>query len=111
MSAQSYSWSACSRICRKRNVDEPGLPTERQWCVMKPEIDRRAFLKRMGQAGGLIVAGGTLASFLAACGGNVSTGGGTTPTPGVTPIGNAGLKSPGVLQWGSDYVSGAPYVF
>src|SRR5205809_8043218 len=77
---------------------------------MKPEIDRRAFLKRMGQAGGLIVAGGTLESFLAACGGNVGSGA-TTPTPGVTPIGNAGLKSPGVFQWGSDYVSGAPYVF
>src|SRR6266567_5521615 len=79
--------------------------------MMKPEIDRRTFIKRAGQAGGLIVAGGTLESFLAACGGNVSTGGGTTPTPGVTPIGNAGLKSPGVLQWGSAYVSGAPYVF
>jgi polar amino acid transport system substrate-binding protein len=78
---------------------------------MKPEIDRRTFLKRVGQAGGLIAAGGTLESFLAACGGNVSTGGGTTPTPGVTPIGNAGLKTPGVLQWGSDFVDGAPYVF
>jgi polar amino acid transport system substrate-binding protein len=77
---------------------------------MKPEIDRRTFLKRMGQAGGLIVAGGTLESILAACGGNVGTGA-TTPTPGVTPIGNAGLKTPGFLQWGSDYVSGAPYVF
>jgi len=77
---------------------------------MISEIDRRTFLKRMGQAGGLIVAGGTLESFLAACGGNVGSGA-TTPTPGVTPIGNAGLKSPGVLQWGSDYVSGAPYVF
>src|SRR6266699_4492926 len=78
---------------------------------MKPEIDRRTFLKRIGQAGGLIVAGGTLESFLAACGGNVSTGGGTTPTPGVTPIGNAGLKTPGILQWGSDFVNGAPYIF
>jgi len=65
---------------------------------MKPEIDRRTFLKRMGQAGGLIVAGGTLESFLAACGGNVSTGSTITPTPGVTPIGNAGLKTPGLLQ-------------
>lgn len=77
---------------------------------MKPEIDRRTFLKRMGQAGGLIVAGGTLESFLAACGGNVGSGA-TTPTPGVTPIGNAGLKTPGFLQWGADYVGGAPYVF
>ncbi len=77
---------------------------------MKPEIDRRTFLKRMGQAGGLIVAGGTLESILAACGGNVGSGA-TTPTPGVTPIGNAGLKSPGFLQWGADFVDGAPYVF
>src|SRR5215472_15430571 len=77
---------------------------------MIPEIDRRTFLKRMGQAGGLIAAGGSLESILAACGGNVGSGA-TTPTPGVTPIGNAGLKTPGVLQWGADYVGGAPYVF
>jgi polar amino acid transport system substrate-binding protein len=77
---------------------------------MKLEIGRRTFLKRMGQAGGLVVAGGTLESFLAACGGNVGSGA-TTPTPGVTPIGNAGLKNPGVIQWGADFVSGAPYVF
>jgi len=77
---------------------------------MIPEIDRRTFLKRMGQAGGLVVAGGTLESFLAACGGNVGSGA-TTPTPGVTPIGNAGLKTTGFLQWGSDYVDGAPYIF
>jgi polar amino acid transport system substrate-binding protein len=77
---------------------------------MIPEIDRRTFLRRMGQAGGLVVAGGTLESFLAACGGNVGSGA-TTPTPGVTPIGNAGLKTPGYLQWGADYVGGAPYVF
>jgi polar amino acid transport system substrate-binding protein len=64
----------------------------------------------MGQAGGLVVAGGTLESFLAACGGNVGSGA-TTPTPGVTPIGNAGLKAPGYLQWGADYVNGAPYVY
>jgi polar amino acid transport system substrate-binding protein len=77
---------------------------------MKPEIGRRTFIKRMGQAGGLVVAGGTLESFLAACGGNVGSGA-ITPTPGVTPIGNAGLKTPGFLQWGADFVDGAPYVF
>ncbi|MGZ3621543.1 MAG: ABC transporter substrate-binding protein [Ktedonobacteraceae bacterium] len=77
---------------------------------MIPDIDRRTFLKRIGQAGGLVVAGGTLESFLAACGGNVGSGA-TTPTPGVTPVGNAGLKTPGFLQWGADYVDGAPYVF
>src|SRR5690242_557020 len=77
---------------------------------MIPEIDRRTFLKRMGQAGGLVVAGGSLEALLAACGGNVGSGA-ITPTPGVTPVGSAGLKSPGFLQWGSDYVDGAPYVF
>jgi polar amino acid transport system substrate-binding protein len=32
-------------------------------------------------------------------------------TPGATSIGHAGLMKPGTLQWGADYVSGAPYVF
>jgi len=77
---------------------------------MKPEIGRRTFIKRMGQAGGLVVAGGTLESILAACGGNVGSGA-ITPTPGVTPIAHAGLKTPGYLQWGADFVQGAPYVF
>lgn len=60
------------------------------------------------------MAGGAIELLLAACGGNVSTTGatgGSTPSAGVTPIGNAGLKKPGTLQWGADYVSGAPYVF
>lgn len=71
---------------------------------------RRTFLKRAGQAGGLLVAGGGLEAVLAACG-NVSTGSTVTPTPGVTAVANAGLLKPGLLQWGADYVSGAPYVF
>ena len=74
---------------------------------MNRGIDRRTFLKRAGQAGGLIVAGGTIESLVAACG-NVST---TTTTTGPTKIASKGLKKPGVLQWGSDYVDGAPYVF
>ncbi len=80
---------------------------------MSYEINRRTLLKRAGQAGGLLTVAGGLEALLAACGGNVSTstGGGTTPTPGVTPVGTAGLKNPALLQWGSDYVSGAPYVF
>lgn len=80
---------------------------------MNPELDRRTFLKRAGQAGGLVFAGGMLETLLAACGGNVSTttGGGGTVTPGATVVPNAGLKTPGTLQWGADYVSGAPYVF
>src|SRR5947209_5253843 len=80
---------------------------------MNPEFDRRTFLKRIGQAGGLVAAGGALEELLAACGGNVSTtttSSGTT-TPGVTRIDSKGLKVPGKLQWGSDFVDGAPYVF
>lgn len=78
---------------------------------MKPELNRRTFLKNTG---GLVLAGGAIELLLAACGGNVSTTTGSsssTPSSGVTPIGNAGLKQPGTLQWGADYVSGAPYVF
>src|SRR5450759_1506979 len=76
------------------------------------QLDRRTFLKRAGQAGGLVLAAGTLESILAACGGNVSTTtGSATVTPGATTVASAGLKSPGNLQWGADYVSGAPYVF
>jgi polar amino acid transport system substrate-binding protein len=79
---------------------------------MNLELDRRTFLKRAGQASGLVIAGGTLETILAACGGNVSTTTGSgTVTPGVTTVASAGLKSPGNLQWGADYVSGAPYVF
>ncbi len=79
---------------------------------MSYEIDRRTVLKRMGQTGGLLSIAGGLEALLAACGGNVSTtGGGASPTAGVTPVGTAGLKTPTLLQWGSDYVSGAPYVF
>ncbi len=79
---------------------------------MNLELNRRSFLKRAGQASGLVIAGGSIESILAACGGNVSTttGSGTT-TPGVTKIDSKGLKVPGQLQWGSDYVDGAPYVF
>jgi polar amino acid transport system substrate-binding protein len=75
------------------------------------ELSRRRLLKRAGQAGGLIASGGMLEYILAACGGNVSTPTGSGATPGATKVVPAGLKSPSVLQWGSDYVSGAPYVF
>src|SRR5204863_7354522 len=80
---------------------------------MNPEFNRRIFLKQMGQAGGIVAAGSTLEALLAACGGNVSTtttGSGTT-TPGTTHVDSKGLKVPGKLQWGSDFVDGAPYVF
>lgn len=75
---------------------------------MSLELNRRRFLK---QTGGLLMAGGAIELLLAACGGNVATGGSPTAAAGTTPIGNAGLALPGTLQWGADYVSGAPYVF
>lgn len=78
---------------------------------MKRELDRRTFLKHTGQAGGLVAAGGLLEALLAACGGNVATAPTPTAAPGFTPIASDGLKKAGLLQWGADYVSGAPYVF
>lgn len=75
---------------------------------MNRELNRRTFLKNTG---GLVVAGSAIELLLAACGGNVTTTTGSTPSTGATPIGNAGLMKPGTLQWGADYVSGAPYVF
>jgi polar amino acid transport system substrate-binding protein len=78
--------------------------------LMIQHVGRRTFLKRAGQAGGLLVAGSSLEALLAACG-NATTGSTVTPTPGVTVVANAGLLKPGLLQWGADYVSGAPYVF
>ncbi|HVB24977.1 MAG TPA: ABC transporter substrate-binding protein [Ktedonobacteraceae bacterium] len=79
---------------------------------MDSELNRRTFLKRSGQIGGIVAFGGTLEALLAACGGNVTTTTGSgTVTPGTTVIASQGLKEAGLLQWGADYVSGAPYVF
>lgn len=75
------------------------------------KLDRRTFLKHAGTAGKVVAFGGALDALLTACGGNVTTGGGPTPTPGATVVPANGLKTPGNLQWGADYVSGAPYVF
>ncbi len=74
-------------------------------------LDRRTFLQRAGQAGGLILAGGTFESILAACGGNVSTTTSSGTTPGATKIASNGLKVPGLMQWGATSAGGAPYVF
>lgn len=79
---------------------------------MSYELNRRTFLRRVGQTGGLVAAGGTLEAVLVACGGNVAT----TPPPsstaqGATKVDSAGLMVPGQMQWGADYVDGAPYVF
>lgn len=73
---------------------------------MHHEINRRTFLKRVGQTGSLIAVGGTLEFLLAACGGNLPTA-----NPGTTPGPSIGLKTPGVFQWGSTSAGGAPYVF
>lgn len=78
---------------------------------MIEDIGRRTFMKRAGQVGGLALAGSSIEALLAACGGNVSTGSGSTPTAGATTVASNGLMTPGNLQWGADYVSGAPYVF
>ncbi len=78
---------------------------------MMEDIGRRTFMKRAGQAGGLALAGSGIEALLAACGGNVSTSSGSTPTAGATVVASQGLMAPGTLQWGADYVSGAPYVF
>lgn len=75
---------------------------------MSSELNRRVFLKRAGQVGGLVVAGGSLESFLAACGGNVTA---TPPSTGTQAIGHAGLLVPNFLQWGATSDGGAPYVF
>ena len=77
---------------------------------MIEDIGRRTFVKRAGQVGGLVLAGSSIEALLAACG-NVSTGSSVTPTPGATTVASQGLMAPGNLQWGADYVSGAPYVF
>ena len=50
------------------------------------ELSRRTFLRRTGQAGGLVAAGGMLEYILAACGGNVSTTTGSSATPGATKV-------------------------
>ncbi len=75
------------------------------------ELDRRTFLKRTGQLGSVLATAGGLELLMAACG-NVSTTTSTVAaTPGFTPVASKGLMNPAVLQWGADYVSGAPYVF
>src|SRR5260221_13521188 len=108
MSAQSYSWSACSLLCHRLHTCTRST-NRKVWCIMKPEIDRRTLLKRMGQAGGLIAAGGTLESLLAACGGDVFKRGKNIPTPRGTPKSNAGIQNSWLLQRGAKNVSGAPH--
>ena len=78
---------------------------------MSYELDRRTFLKRVGQTGSLVAAGGVLESLLAACGGNVASTPPASSTPGTVKIETKGLMVPGQMQWGSEFVSGAPYVF
>jgi polar amino acid transport system substrate-binding protein len=79
---------------------------------MSLEIGRRTFLKHMGQAGGLVLAGGSLETLLASCGNVSTTTTGSKPaTAGATTVPSQGLMNPALLQWGADYVSGAPYVY
>ena len=76
---------------------------------MNCQIKRRKFLKRVSQSG-FFVAGGTLQFVLAACAGNVSTPA-STSSSSAAKVKSEGLKTPGSLQWGAEYTSGAPYVF
>lgn len=74
---------------------------------MSAELNRRTFFKRMSQAGGLVVASGSLGSLLVACGGNISA----TTTAGAQVIGRKGLLVSSFLQWGAASAGGAPYAF
>lgn len=78
---------------------------------MSSELNRRVFLKRAGLTGGMMAASGSLASLLAACGGNVAAPPTTATTPGAQAIGKKGLLVPTSLQWGATSNGGAPYVF
>lgn len=65
---------------------------------------------RVSQTGGLFAFGGGLQFLLAACAGNVSTPASTSSSsPAKVP--SEGLKTSGLLQWGAEYTSGAPYIF
>ena len=75
---------------------------------MNLELNRRDFLKRAGQTGGIVAVSGSLEVLLSACGGNVAT---ISPTPGTQAIASKGLRVPGEFQWGSTSDGGAPYVF
>src|SRR5260370_38405396 len=77
--------------------------------MMNRGINRRTFLKRVGQTGGLLAAGGSIEYLLAACGGNIAAP--PTPQPGAVKIPSKGLLTPGLFQWGSTSDGGAPYVF
>ncbi len=76
---------------------------------MNRKIKRRKFLKRVSQAASFFGAGGTMQFVLAACAGNISTPASTTSS--AAKVKSEGLKTSGLLQWGSEYTSGAPYVF
>lgn len=77
---------------------------------MTNDLNRRVFMQRVGQVGGLVLTGGIVESVLAACGGNVATvptGTGNKPAK----IESKGLKMPGFFQWGATADNGAPYVY
>jgi len=69
---------------------------------MNRKLKRRKFIQ-------FFLAGGTLQFVLAACAGNISTPASTTTN--AAKVSSKGLRTPGLLQWGAEYTSGAPYVF
>ncbi|GCE19891.1 ABC transporter substrate-binding protein [Dictyobacter kobayashii] len=76
---------------------------------MAHDVNRRVFLQRAGQIGGLVITGSALESVLAACGGNVPTA--PQSNSKTAKIASGGLKLPGFFQWGSTSDNGAPYVY
>lgn len=75
---------------------------------MNRKLNRRKFLKRVSQTSGFFLSGGAIQFILASCAGNISTPASTSANVAIT---SKGLKTPGLLQWGAENTSGAPYVF
>lgn len=71
--------------------------------------NRRRFLHQIGRTAGLVIVGASTKSLLVGCAGNVSNN--PTGAPGTAQVPSTGLATSGMLQWGAEATSGAPYVF
>lgn len=74
-------------------------------------MNRRQVLRWAGQvSGGMAIA--TASKFLlTSCAGNVSTSTPDSNSTGEAQVSHQGLRTAGLLQWGAESISGAPYVF